>query len=259
MENISKILTSELIFSCIYPESRKIDSSKDIEKEVYNRLIRGFHFDLDSAHKFFDQEAAIIQERGDNLENYYFNCYKKLDEYLEAFLSSFRDFSRLLSYKDNMNSFTFSELVMFRIILENMVYAYKKEKKQFEKNIRGYSRLMNRVTRSNMPITEIDIKYAELKSFKEKLENSLGIQGQYSHFWDYLSNVIFSKVGLLMNCSEDKLRVELNFIRELSHIGSVEKTQLGIDLKQYKQVNFGRVGHDQKILSRYDVSAFIKD
>lgn len=259
MKLVSLIPISKLIFSCVYPECSVVSRPVDIEKEAYNRLIKAYHLDLDSAHKFFDQEVAIIQERGNNLESYYFDGNKELDDYLEAMLSSFNTFSRLLSYKTDMNYLTFSELTLFRSILIFMIEAYNKSKKKREKDIIAYEKFMNKVSKSKRLIEEIALKYEDLESFKKDFESVLKVQGQYAHFWDYLSNVILSRLGFLMGCREDYARTELNFIAESFCLVSARKNQLSRDLSNYKKLDFDRVKHDQKVLSRYDVSAFIEE
>lgn len=260
MKKISLIPTSELIFSCVYPESSVLASSKDIEKEVFDRLLNSYHLDLDSAHKVFDLDAAIIQERGNNLDNYFFNCDKEFDKYLEALVSYLANVPCLISNNDDSNGFTFSELVMFKVLLYGMVRTYANGQKQLGKDIRDYSKSIQRVIRSNKPIAEIDMKYAELKSIRENSERILEIQEQYSLFWNEILKKIYSKLALLMGCQEDGLRIDINILYEQFRLAcsSNHPEVLNKDLQQYKQDNCGRVEHDQKILSKYDVSTFTR-
>lgn len=258
MKSITLTPTSELIFYSIYPESSAFKKSIDVEEEIAKRLTRGCRFDDYSVHNFLERESEIVQNRGNDIDSYYFCGEKSLDDCLDVLLSSFDNFSRLLSYKDNMTNLTLSELVAFRSILVRMVCAYNKDKKKSEKDLEGYSKSTDKIVRSSNSLTEMNLEYEKLKAVMEELEKDLKIQGQYSHFWEYLSNVIYSRIGLLMGCREDRKRTETNYLTECFRILSSRSTQLNKDLKQYERDNLGRVEHDQKILSKYDVSVFIR-
>lgn len=264
MEKIKNIPTSELIFSCIYPESRVIDTSKDIEREVYNRLIKKFHLDSESAHKFFDQEASIIQERGDNLESYYFNYSidRHLDEYLEGLLSSINDFSYHLGLLSNSNitNRTFSELVLFQNILFYMRRAYKTSMQLISKEMRKDPKSISCIYVSKKPINANNSKLiGELIDKRIELELSYNNQLTYLEFWTKISNeIIDNKIQALLELKDNSFRDMVIYFSSLItsetsriSLGPKQNNCLDTDLEEYKRPDFDRIEHDKKVLSKY--------
>lgn len=130
--NLRNIPTSKLLFYSVYHEESGV-SKENIDREIHKRVYR---MNLDSVERDFD----IIQSRGSNLDDYTFDFSRGLVGTTESIYSHIKPYHE--DIYEQLNGFTFSELVLAGLHFSSFFSLYKLRDKVVKQELKeGMSRI----------------------------------------------------------------------------------------------------------------------
>ncbi len=258
MSKVKYIPTSKLVYESVFPGSVEVRTKRGVDEEIFLRLTREFKLTPTEVHKFVDREKEIITSRGEDLSSYYFGNAHTLDESLRAFYSSLDYISKTLNYRENLNEFTYSELLYFRSILYFISQRYAYRQAQLTKLITSEDKRVAKVLRGFSSSAEKDDVFNLYLDYRGKLSEQKNTEKVLVGLFDLLGNGCLSKVVSQFGIS----RYDLNAIRivgpEILRINSKHNFngEVSEKLEEYRQLDNDVYTHDVDILNEFDVRGY---
>jgi len=259
MERVKKTPISKLVYASVFPGRIEIKTRKGPEEEAFLRLAKEFKLPIDVAIQFMEREKGIITLRGDDLSSYYFNGDKSLDDSLHKVYSSIDRIGNFISYKDNLNELTFSEIAYFEIMFTTIYKAYRARQGMLAKTIAAEDKKFNKFYTGDASITEKEASFARIQGIKEEINEQKKIEYALASLFQTLANVCSSKMALIVESNRHDPKTVISFLRESARLCLIDQNTLKSILLYYQDINNHKpINHDIDILAEHGYSLLKK-
>ncbi len=253
-----KVPTSKLVYASVFPGKIEVKSNIGVEEEVFLRLTKEFKLTPDQVRLFVDRESDIIKSRGEDLSLYYFGGTHTVEECLRAFYSSFDYISKIASYGNNLNNWTFSELVMFFNIFGSKYALYTYRQGRLEKMMKTEDKKMAKLLKSHALSTEKEEAYNRLTELKQSLSEQKRLEHELVGLFQLLRNCDLSKIASYFGTHRDDIKFVFRLLAEGNRVANKDNLDINYTEEKatHKDLDVDVYSRDVDILSDYDVRGY---
>mgnify|MGYP001074119586 CR=1 FL=1 len=253
-----KVPTSKLVYASVFPGKIEVKSNIGVEEEVFLRLTKEFKLTPNQVHSFVDRERDIIISRGEDLSSYYFSGTHTVEECLRTFYSSFDYISKIVSYGNNLNNWTFSELVMFFNILGSKYSFYSYRQLQLEKKMKAEDKKVSKLLNSHALSAEKEEAYKRMTELKQSLSEQKALEHELVGLFQMLRNCDLSKIASYFGIHRDDVKFVFRLLAEGNRVSNKDNLDINYteEKANHKNLDVDVYSRDVDILSDFDVRGY---
>lgn len=253
-----KVPTSKLVYASVFPGKIEVKTRIGVEEEVFLRLTKEFKLTPDKARQFIEGEQDVISSRGEDISKYYFCGKHDVDDVLRAYYGAFDTISRVVSYRDNLDGFTFSELVLFFNVFGNKYNFYNYRQLQLEKKLKAEDKRMSKLLSGHASFAEKEEAFNNVKELKASLEEQKRLEGELVGLFQMLRNCSMSKMATQLDTTRNDIMFALRLIPEGGRVNSINNIDInfGEMAAEHKDLTQDVYSHDVDILSDFNVKGY---
>lgn len=253
-----KVPTSKLVYASVFPGSVDVKTKIGIDEEVFLRLTKEFKLTPDRVYQFVDREKEIITSRGDDLSSYYFVGTHNIDDLLRVYYGAFDYISRAISYGNNLNEFTFSELVLFFNVFGSKYSFYSYRQLQLEKLMKTEDKNLSRLLKSRASSSEKEEAYNRASELKNGWEEQKRLENELVGLFQLLRNCSISKIASLFGTNRDDIRFAFRLLHEGNRVNNKDNLDMNFRevTAEHRDLDCDVYSHDVDILSDFDVRGY---